>query len=283
MLVCAMALLSGQCVFGQGKKTVAVIPAQGKSASEKIKDDITGGMEEGVRRSDKYELLPRDESFAKALGEMKLIKSQEVTDEQLMQFGRALDANFVCYALVEKESERLYFVNYRMINVSSGKIARSGSEPVRFGVDGLLRSIDNIAERLFKSNSDGKQKDLPDSVKVEPQYPGGIQKFREYIMRNLEGRNIDIKSDQLRMAFQFIVGKDGYLSDIKIVDNGGSAEAAREVVNILCFCPRWSPATIDGKPVRMSFNLPVVINLTPRPSPTSSSMQRSSSSNWNDW
>jgi len=252
MLACAMALLSGQCVFGQEKKTVAVIPAQGKSAGEKIKDGITGGMEEGVRRSDKYELLPRDESFAKALGEMKLNKSheQEVTNEQLMQFGRALGANFVFYALVEKY--KLCLITYRMVNVSSGKTVKEGSELARNGGASLLAVTDNISKKLFAENS------RTDNI-VEPKYPGGIQKFREYIMSNLEGVNIKTTSNQISMLFRFVIEKDGGLTDIKILDDGGYPETAEMAVKALDSCPKWNPATSNGRPIRMLYTIPLTI------------------------
>ena len=63
------------------------------------------------------------------------------------------------------------------------------------------------------------------------------------------------------MEFQFIIGKDGFLSDIKVKNDGGSPEAAQKVVEILCFCPRWKPATVHGKPVNIMFNMPIIINL----------------------
>jgi len=121
ILACTVIFLLGRNVYGQDdKKTVAVIPAEGKSVNEEIKNGITNGLEEGVYKSGGYKLLARGEAFAKALTEMKFQESGVVADNQLIQFGHALGANMVCYASVDKYSDELFRISYRMIDVAFG-------------------------------------------------------------------------------------------------------------------------------------------------------------------
>lgn len=130
-----------------------MIPAEGSSVSAEIKSGITNGLEEGVYKSGEYRLLARGEAFAKALSEMKFQQSGAVADNQLIQFGNALGANFVCYASVDKYSDELYRISYRMIDVALGEIVNVGSETVRDSVSGLLTATDNIAKKLFGGSS----------------------------------------------------------------------------------------------------------------------------------
>jgi len=99
------------------------------------------------------------------------------------------------------------------------------------------------------------------TVQQEPVFPGGLAKFREYIATNLEGRSFDVSTSELRMQFRFVIEKDGKLTDIQVTDNGGSPEAADMAVKVLGSCPRWAPAKIDGRPVRLLYTIPIIIRL----------------------
>jgi len=150
-----MAFLSWGNVYGQGnnKKTVAVITAEGESVSKDIRIGVTNGLQEGVFNSGEYTLLARGKAFDKALSEMKFEQGGAVSDDQLIEFGHATSAAFVCYATVSKYSETSYRISYKMINVASGEIVNMGSETVRNGTDGLLTATDDIAKKLFGSKS----------------------------------------------------------------------------------------------------------------------------------
>jgi hypothetical protein len=156
ILVFILAIVYASIVLGQTveRKTVAVIPAEGQSVTNEIKNGITNGLEEGVYRSGEYKLLARGEAFTKALTEMQFQEGGAVADNQLIQFGNALGANFVCYASVNKYSEDMYRISYRMIDVASAEIVNVGSETVRKGIAGLLDDTDNIAQKLFGVKSE---------------------------------------------------------------------------------------------------------------------------------
>ena len=251
--------------------------------SEKIKESVTHGIEEGIRRSGKYEVPVRDKSFAKALRKMELQQNGTVTDDQLTQFGLTLGVDHVCYVSVEKSiySTGVYFIDYRMIHVSSGK-AKKGSESVHD--ESLSAATDNIAKRLLKEDSGNIAKNQLkndntvyslNSVQVNAQFPGGMMKFRNYIISHLQDRNFNIPTDELRMQFRFIIEKDGRLTDIQVVDDGRCPEAAAIAIQALSSCPKWIPAKIDGRPVRMLFAFPIIIKyfnenkpIVPKPTTT---------------
>jgi len=98
------------------------------------------------------------------------------------------------------------------------------------------------------------------AVEVPPVPAGGMQGFYQYV-----GDNFVYTEEALaakvtgRIIAQFIVEKDGSLSNIKILrDLGyGTGEAA---VKMLENCPKWKPAIQNGKNVRVQFTLPIQLN-----------------------
>ncbi len=57
---------------------------------------------------------------------------------------------------------------------------------------------------------------------------------------------------------QFMVEKDGSLSEFKIVKDAGFG-IGDEIIRVLKLSPNWLPGTQEGKPVRVMYNLPVTI------------------------
>ncbi|MBC8173775.1 MAG: energy transducer TonB, partial [Chitinophagales bacterium] len=59
---------------------------------------------------------------------------------------------------------------------------------------------------------------------------------------------------------QFVVEKDGSITDVKVVRGigGGCNEEAMAKVKAM---PKWTPGKQQGKPVRVSFTLPVKFKL----------------------
>ena len=63
-----------------------------------------------------------------------------------------------------------------------------------------------------------------------------------------------------RVFVSFIVEKDGSVSnvDVKRGIGGGSDEAAVRVIKAL---PKWKPGKMKGKPVRVSYMMPITFKL----------------------
>jgi periplasmic protein TonB len=95
-------------------------------------------------------------------------------------------------------------------------------------------------------------------LEVQPEFPGGIDKFRSFI-----GKNFNSPEDEGfkggKVFVQFVVEKDGSLTDIKVVRDAGfgTKEEALRVVKMSK--AKWTPAEQNGKKVRCSFMLPIVL------------------------
>ena len=97
---------------------------------------------------------------------------------------------------------------------------------------------------------------LHTEVEEEPQFPGGFKKMLEYIARNQrlpeEYASLGCYPSLERVIVQFIVNKDGSLSDIEIL-KGLDPPLNKEAVRIIESMPRWTPGRQKGKVVRVRY------------------------------
>jgi TonB family protein len=100
-----------------------------------------------------------------------------------------------------------------------------------------------------------------DDLDVQPEFPGGIPAMMQYLGSNVKYPESAQKAKtQGTAVIKFIVGKDGVIEEANIakdVENGCGAEALRVVGSM----PKWTPGQKDGKPVRVSYALPIKFKL----------------------
>ena len=94
-----------------------------------------------------------------------------------------------------------------------------------------------------------------------PEFPGGSEKFMEYLSGNITyPEDAKEKGISGRVFIQFVIEKDGSVSNVKVMKGigGGCDEEAVRVVKAM---PKWKPGIQKGKPVRVSYNLPLNFKL----------------------
>lgn len=97
-------------------------------------------------------------------------------------------------------------------------------------------------------------------LQVQPEFPGGINKFFKFIDSKLEKPKYEGNPTKLKVYVTFIIEKDGSLSGIKALRDPGY-QLAKETERVLALCPKWKPGIQNGKMVRVQFNLPIAIEL----------------------
>ena len=94
-----------------------------------------------------------------------------------------------------------------------------------------------------------------------PQFPGGAAEFMKWLTKNLKypatAQNQKVKG---RVVAEFIVNKDGSVSDLQVVEHLNLA-CDNEVLRVLRMMPNWEPGLMDAKPCRTKVCIPVVFNL----------------------
>lgn len=92
-----------------------------------------------------------------------------------------------------------------------------------------------------------------------PEFPGGMVEFYKFIGKNFKMPAEASKNKiEGKVLMEFMVEKDGSLSEIKIIKDLGNG-LGDEATRVLKLSPKWNPATQDGKPVRVTYALPITI------------------------
>jgi protein TonB len=92
----------------------------------------------------------------------------------------------------------------------------------------------------------------------QPDFPGGIDKFRQQVGNKFNAPEIDEKII-ITVMVSFIIEKDGTMTDIKVIRNPGyglDLEAIRVLKSIKT---KWKAGKINGESVRTQYNLPIKV------------------------
>jgi len=98
-------------------------------------------------------------------------------------------------------------------------------------------------------------------VEIQPRFEGGQRALQAYLTDSLRypaaAREQGIQG---RCTVQFVVEKDGSITNVKVVktvEESLDAEALRLVKNM----PRWIPGRQNGVPIRVRYHVPVYFRL----------------------
>ena len=94
-----------------------------------------------------------------------------------------------------------------------------------------------------------------------PQFPGGAVEMMKWLQRNLKYPPVvQERKIQGKVVAEFIVNKDGSLTDFKVVKSLNSM-CDREVLRVLRMMPRWTAGVQNDQPCRTMFAVPIVFKL----------------------
>jgi len=98
-------------------------------------------------------------------------------------------------------------------------------------------------------------------VEEYPEFPGGDKALREYVVNAIKYPEVARTSGITGTVYvQFVVEKDGSISDVKVVRGiGGGCD--EEAVRVVKSMPKWKPGKQRGQPVRVYFTLPIEFKL----------------------
>ena len=88
----------------------------------------------------------------------------------------------------------------------------------------------------------------------DPEFPGGIDAFKQYITNGLKG--YDSKGIRKKIRVIFFVEKDGSIEQV-IVSNEEDMQLVKKIVSLLKDSPKWKPGTIKGEPAKVRYILPL--------------------------
>ncbi|MGB4666409.1 MAG: energy transducer TonB [Bacteroidales bacterium] len=119
-----------------------------------------------------------------------------------------------------------------------------------------------ISINVYAQNIDTTDTEPIFSIVEEPaQFPGGDDALSKFIHENIKYPREAIKNKISGTVYvQFVVEKDGSISDVKVVRGiGGGCD--EEAVRVITKMPNWIPAKQKGIPVRFFYVIPITFVL----------------------
>jgi protein TonB len=139
-------------------------------------------------------------------------------------------------------------------------------EEIEINLDIEMTEETRIEEVIF-TDDDGEA--IPEEsvdeifviVEEQPLPKGGYKAFYDFVGQNLryppQARRMGIEG---RVFVEFVVEKDGSLTDIKIV-KGIGAGCDEEAMRVIASAPNWNPGKQRGREVRVRMIMPIVFKL----------------------
>ena len=135
------------------------------------------------------------------------------------------------------------------------------SETLPKGSEFVANNEKEIAENYLQQLPDGDDK-VYQVCENAPTFPGGTHAMYKYLAGNIKYPDeAKAAGKQGRVMVQFVVRKDGSISDVSVVKSAGDASLDKEAVRAVSSMPKWNPGTQGGKPVNVQYTIPVQFKL----------------------
>jgi len=98
-------------------------------------------------------------------------------------------------------------------------------------------------------------------VEQMPEFPGGEQELWNFLSSNMRYPVIAMENNiQGEVVVQFIVEKDGSITDVQVVKSVDPS-LDKEAVRMVRIMPKWQAGMQQGKPVRVKYLVPIKFTL----------------------
>ena len=100
-----------------------------------------------------------------------------------------------------------------------------------------------------------------DRVDEKPTFPGGESAMKSFLRSNIKYPIVAQENGEQGCVFvQFIIEKDGSISDVKVARSDAPL-LDEEAMRVIKAMPKWNPGKLKGIPVRVKNEVPVVFRL----------------------
>lgn len=99
-------------------------------------------------------------------------------------------------------------------------------------------------------------------IENKPEFPvGGVEGLNKWISQNVKYPEIAKENGVTGKVFvQFVIDKDGKVTNVEVV-RSVDPYLDKEAVRVVKSMPDWKPGSQRGKPVKVSFNIPINFKL----------------------
>lgn len=159
----------------------------------------------------------------------------------------------------------LYVLPVAAIAVSAfarPEVVETSKEISNAKVNDLVAIVETKATENVKLPQDTLNRPVFQVVEEVPEFPGGVAALMKFIADNLRYPIIAQENGtQGRVVVQFIVEKDGKLTNAKVITSISPLLDA-EALRVVSMMPQWNPGKQRGQAVACYFTIPVLFRLT---------------------
>ena len=127
-----------------------------------------------------------------------------------------------------------------------------------------IRHLSNNSYGDDESSASQKPSSSPDNnvynlamVEQKPSFPGGESEMYRWLGFNISYPQLAAEEGVSgKVTVQFVVEKDGSISDVKVL-RGKHPALDAEAVRVVRNMPKWNPGKNNGQPVRVTYTLPI--------------------------
>ena len=141
----------------------------------------------------------------------------------------------------------------------------SGREPAKPAETPEAVAIEKFEEVVVVGY--GPKEEVPNNeptfkvVDEMPKFPGGQEGLMRYLARNIKYPTMAQQNkEQGKVLVQIVIGKDGNVSNIKIL-KGASAWLDAEAIRVVRGMPKWEPGKQNGQAVAVEYTFPITFRL----------------------
>jgi periplasmic protein TonB len=141
------------------------------------------------------------------------------------------------------------------------EVADPGQKEQKGDPNAQIRIDEPVGNSDVKAVTEDTGNQIFTAVEVEPVPRGGMDAFYKFLGDKIKYPNAAKEAGtQGRVILQFVVEKDGSLTDIHVMREPGNG-LGDEAMRVLKLAPKWTPGVQNGKPVRVQFTIPVNFSL----------------------
>jgi protein TonB len=119
-------------------------------------------------------------------------------------------------------------------------------------------------KQIVEEKKEEDENKIFDKVEIEASFPGGDAKWRQYLERNCNGQvatDNGAPEGTYTTMVQFVVDKEGNISDVKALTNHGYG-MEQEAIRTIQKGPKWNPAIQNGRQVKAYRRQPITFQVT---------------------
>jgi protein TonB len=139
--------------------------------------------------------------------------------------------------------------------------ADPGQKEVKGDPNAAVRIDEPVGTADVSQVTEASSNEVFTAVEIMPSFLGGEAAFSKFLGKNIRYPAVARDNGvQGRVFVSFVVEKDGSLTDIKVLRSPDNS-LGDEAVRVLKTSPKWTVGVQNGKPVRVSYTVPVNFTL----------------------